>query len=229
MRFAYYSLYNFVGNYNKLLMEVDILTRQDQAILENAFYLSDDEREQAQEDLGLLQGNVTLMQLKSRLQRIMMDPYTTDGGRELTLLAQIGISTSGGQFQTSGSIDRTLLRGYLQIDEARLEEALNRNPDWVRQLFGYDRDQDLVVDSGIAYLVETYLKSYVETGGVVSGRVSAIDGSIARKNREIEAYNEHLADYERELRRKFGVMEGALDTLEKSSQAIENLNRQTER
>ncbi|MBN1837637.1 MAG: flagellar filament capping protein FliD [Spirochaetales bacterium] len=223
------ALFNFVGNYNKLLMEIDILTRQDQGIVENAVFLSDEEREQAQEDLGLLQGNVTLMQLKSRLQRIMMDPYTTEGGRELTLLAQIGISTSGGQFQTSGSIDRTLLRGYLQIDEAVLEGALNQNPDWVRQLFGFDRDKDLVVDSGVAFQVDSYLKPYVGTAGVVSGRVSAIDRSLANKDREIAAYNEHLLDYERELRRKFGVMEGALDTLEKSSQAIENLNRQTER
>ena len=52
---------------------------------------------------------------------------------------------------------------------------------------------------------------------------------MSRKNREIESYNQHLIDFEREMRRKFGVMEGALDTLEKSSQAIENLNRQPER
>jgi flagellar hook-associated protein 2 len=222
------ALINFVGNYNKLLMEMDILTRQDAAILENALYLSDDERAKAQENLGLLQGNITLMQLKSRLQRIMMDPYPTDGGREMTLLAQIGISTSGGQFQTSGGIDRNLLRGYLQIDEAKLEEALSRHADWVRQLFGHDRDKDLVVDSGIAFQTDTYLKSYVGTGGIVSGRTGAIDTSIARKSREIEDYNQHLADYEREIRRKFGVMEGALDSLEKSSQAIENLNRRAQ-
>jgi flagellar hook-associated protein 2 len=222
------ALINFVGNYNKLLMDIDILTRQDAGVIDNALYLTDDERERARKDLGLLQGNVTLMQLKSRLQRIMMDPYPTEGGREMTLLAQLGISTSGGQFQTSGGIDRNLLRGYLQIDEARLEEALNRHADWVRQLFGYDRDNDLVVDSGIAFQTDTYLKSYVATGGIVSGRTGAIDTAISRKSREIDDYNQHLVDYEREMRRKFGVMEGALDSLEKSSQAIENLNRRTQ-
>jgi flagellar hook-associated protein 2 len=223
------ALYNFVGNYNKLLMEIDVLTRQDEAIVESALYLGEEEKQRARENLGLLQGNVTLMQLKSRLQRLMMDPYPTEGGSEMTLLAQIGISTSGGKFQTSGGVDRTLLRGYLQIDEGKLEAALAQNPDGVRQLFGFDRDLDLVVDSGVAFQIDTYLKSFVETGGVVSGRVSAIDNSMARKNREIESYNQHLIDYEREMRRKFGVMEGALDSLEKSSQAIENLNRQTER
>jgi flagellar hook-associated protein 2 len=68
----------------------------------------------------------------------------------------------------------------------------------------------------------------VETGGVVTNRMSALDNSIARKEREIERYEEHLADYEAELRRKFGVMEGALENLEKSSRAIENLNRRND-
>jgi flagellar hook-associated protein 2 len=168
------------------------------------------------------------MQLKSRLQRIMMDPHRTDGGRELSLLAQIGISTSGGRFQSSGTVDRTQLRGYLQIDEAKLEESVARMGDWVKQLFGYDSDNDLTIDSGAAYQVDAYLRAYVETGGIVANRTAGIDNSIARKEREIERYNEHLQDYEAELRRKFGAMEGALDNLEKSSQAIENLNRRND-
>jgi hypothetical protein len=32
-------------------------------------------------------------------------------------------------------------------------------------------------------------------------------------------------DYEKELRRKFGIMEGALDSLEQSSKTIENFNK----
>jgi len=222
------GLYNFIGYYNRLLMHVDILTRQDEQVLESAVFLDEDEEEQAEEDLGLFQGNTTLMQLKSRLQRIMMDPHRTDGGRTLSLLAQIGISTSGGSFQSSGTVDMTRLRGYLQIDEAKLEESVARMGDWVKQLFGYDSDNDLTVDTGAAYQVDTYLKAYVETGGIVGNRMAGLDNSIARKDREIERYKEHLADYEAELRRKFGAMEGALDNLEKSSRAIENLNRRND-
>jgi flagellar hook-associated protein 2 len=125
-------------------------------------------------------------------------------------------------------VDRSRLRGYLQIDEDRLAESVNRMGDWVKQLFGYDSDNDLTVDSGAAYQIDNYLKAYVETGGVVAMRMSGLDSSIARKEREIERYEEHLTDYEAELRRKFGTMEGALENLEKSSKAIENLNRRTE-
>lgn len=222
------GLFNFIGYYNQLLMHIDILTRQDDGALEAAVFLDDDEKEQAEEDLGLFRGNTTLMQLKSRLQRIMMDPHPTDGGRALRLLAQIGISTSGGRFQTSGLVDRTRLRGYLQIDEDKLEESVNRMGDWIKQLFGYDSDNDLAIDSGAAYQIDKYLKAYVEVGGIVSSRMAVLDNSIARKDREIERYNEHLEDYEAALRIKFGAMEGALNNLEKSSQAIENLNRRND-
>ena len=222
------GLYNFIGYYNRLLMHIDILTRRDEQVLETAMFLDEGEEQQAEEELGLLQGNTTLMQVKSRLQRIMMDPHQTDGGRSLSMLAQIGISTSGGGFQSSGTVDRTRLRGYLQIDEEKLEESVTRTGDWVKQLFGYDRDNDLTVDSGAAYQIDNYLKAYVETGGIVANRLTTIDNSIARKEREIARYQEHLADYEAELRRKFGDMEGALDSLEKSSQAIENLNRRSD-
>jgi flagellar hook-associated protein 2 len=221
------ALIRFFGSYNDLLTRVDILTRKDESVIRDAQFLSEQEREQAAKDLGLFIGNTTLMQLKSRLQRIMMDPYPTDGGRELALLAQMGITTSGGTFQ-GGGLNKSLLRGYLQIDETKLEQSINRNPEWVRQLFGNDRDKDLVVDSGAAFATDSYLRSYVETGGVVAGRVGALADSISRKNREIEAYNKHLAEYEQELRRKFGIMESALDSLEQSSKAIENLNRRQE-
>jgi flagellar hook-associated protein 2 len=222
------SLIRFFGTYNDLLTQVDILTRKDEAVIQDAQYLNDAEREQARKELGLFTGNVTLMQMKSRLQRIMMDPYPTAGGRELALLAQIGVTTSGGTFQTTGVLDKSKLRGYLQLDETKLEQALARNAEWVKQLFGNDTNKDLAVDSGVAFSTDTYLGPYVATGGIVANRVSGLNDSLARKSREIEAYNRHLADYEKELRRKFGIMESALDSLEQSSKTIENFNKRQE-
>jgi len=222
------TLFNFIGYYNQLLVGIDVLSRQDEAVLEQAVFLKDAEREQARAELGLLKGNVTLMQLKSLLQRIMMNPYPTDGGQALSLLAQAGIATNPGGYQTSGVVDRTRLRGDMQIDEAKLEETVGRSGVWVKQLFGNDTDKDLVIDAGAAFQTEAALRPYVAAGGIIPNRVAALDSSISRKGREIDAYNRHLADYEQELRRKFGVMEGSLDSLEKSSRALDNLNRRTE-
>jgi flagellar hook-associated protein 2 len=125
-------------------------------------------------------------------------------------------------------LDKSKLRGYLQLDETKLEQALARNAEWVKQLFGNDTNKDLAVDSGLAFSTDTYLGPYVATGGIVANRVSALNDSLARKSREIEAYNRHLADYEKELRRKFGIMESALDSLEQSSKTIENFNKRQE-
>jgi flagellar hook-associated protein 2 len=214
----------FIGNYNQLITEIDILTRNKESIITEAVYLSAEERKEAEEKLGLLQGDITLMNMKSSLQRIMMNPYKTSGDRDMVLLAQIGISTNPGT-GGSGTIDKTLLRGYLQIDEDKLEQALRNHPEWVEELFGRDSDGDLVVDNGVAYTVENYIKPYIVTGGIIATKISTINSQVSRKQIEIKNYNEHLEDYEAQLRRKYGLMEGMLDSLEKSSQSLRNLNQ----
>lgn len=98
-------------------------------------------------------------------------------------------------------------------------------PDWVKELFGSDGDKDLIIDNGVAFSLDQYLKPYVDTGGIISARSNSLDSKISQKNREIAVYNRHLEDYEAELKRKYGRMEAALNALEKSSESLNNLNR----
>lgn len=56
-------------------------------------------------------------------------------------------------------------------------------------------------------------------------RLNTLKTKINATNKEIEDYKEYLQDYEVELRRKYGMMEGMLETLEKNSQEIENFSR----
>jgi len=213
----------FAGNYNQLITEIDILTRKKESVISEAAHLTAEERKEAAGKLGILQGDITLMNLKSSLQRIMMNPYKTSGDRDMVLLAQIGISTNPGT-GSSGAIDKILMRGYLQIDEAKLEQALRAHPEWIEELFGKDSDGDLVVDTGVAYTVDNYLKPYITTGGIIAIKIATINSQVSRKQIEIKNYNEHMEDYEAQLRRKYGMMEGMLDSLEKSSQSLKNLN-----
>ncbi len=219
------SIIKLIGHYNQVITEIDVVSRRDENIIEDAKYLSDEEREDYKKKLGALMGDISMLQLKSRLQSIMMNPYKTEGGRQLSLLAHIGISTDTRKPGSAATLDKTRLRGYLEIDEDKLDDALNEHPEWVKELFGYDTDGDLVVDSGIAYSLDRELKTYVQTGGIIATRLSNLDNQISRKNRDIESYNEHLKDYEQQLKNKFGRMEGALEALQKSSQAIQNLGR----
>ncbi|MBN2353936.1 MAG: flagellar filament capping protein FliD [Spirochaetales bacterium] len=217
------AIIGFVGTYDRLLTNIDILTRADESIVDKAVFLSDAEKEKAMDRLALLKGDVTLMQLKSNLQTIMMNSYKTSGGQQMALLAQIGISTSG---INTGAIDRTTLRGYLQIDEAKLDNALATKPELVKELFGYDRDRDLIVDTGVAFTVDSYVKPYVRIGGVIATRLQTINTQLTRKNREMTDFKKRMDDYERQLKLKYGKMEGAIEELQKSTQGLNNLNQQ---
>jgi len=164
-----------------------------------------------------------MLQLKDSLQRVMMNPYRTEGGRELSLFVQIGISTDTRKPSSAATLDKTRLRGYLEIDESQLDSAIAAHTDWIKELFGYDTDGDLVVDSGAAYALDTRLKPYVTTGGLIATRLSTLDSQISRKKTEISNYEDHLKEYEADLKYKYGKMEGALETLQKNSKALENL------
>ncbi|HOV63000.1 MAG TPA: flagellar filament capping protein FliD [Spirochaetia bacterium] len=219
------AIITFVGHYNQLLKDIQILTSRDEAVIAEIEYLSDDEKKEAEKRLGLMQGDMTLQQMKNSLQRIMMDPYPTSKGRDLSLLAQIGISTNSGSF--GGAPDARKLRGYLEINEQTLDNALKDNPSAVQELFGSDTNNDLVVDSGVAYAIDTYARGYTQTGGILALKISGLDRAIERNQRDIETYTAKLEQKQEELKRKYGMMEGALSTLEQNSQTIENFNRST--
>ncbi|WP_319561818.1 flagellar filament capping protein FliD [Marispirochaeta sp.] len=215
------TIIEFVGYYNQLISQINIYTSRDDSVVNELDYLSDDERDSAMEKLGLFQGESSLTQMKTRLQRIMMDPYSTRSGSELSLLAQIGISTNS---RTGGALRTSRLRGYLEIDESALDKALETRLESVKDLFGYDSDGDLIVDQGAAVAVDNYIRPYVQTGGIIAYKTSAIDGQIDRTSREIVNLERSLERKEQQLRREYGMMEGALQQLEDNSKALENFN-----
>ena len=117
------------------------------------------------------------------------------------------------------------LRGYLEVNEDMLDEALENRLNAVKELFGQDTDGDLIVDSGVAVAIDTYIKPYVETGGFIMTKIGNINNRIARADDDIEDYKEKMARSEQDYRKKFGAMEASLNALEQSSQQIDNFNR----
>ncbi len=219
------ELVGFVGAYDRLITDIDILTRNEESVITAATYLTDDERKKATENLGILMADSTLRTLKDTMQRLVMNAYPTSRGRDLALLAQIGISTNATAVGASSSIDKTKLRGYLEVDDAKLDEALTRYPEAVRELFGSDTDGDLVVNSGVAYALDTLIRPYVQVGGILPAKTANLDSAIDRTKKQITDYQKHLDDYQKELKRKYATMEGALNQLQKNSQSIDNFNK----
>jgi|GEM_PF-416179 len=219
------GIIDFVGRYNQLIRDINILTRREESIIDQIGYFSDEEREEARERLGLLQGDSILNRLRRSLQNIMMEPYPTREGDNLRLLAQIGISSNASGF--GGGVDASRLRGYLEINEATLDEALNTRFHAIRDLFGFDRSGNRVVDSGAAYRTHELIGPYVQSGGIIATRTGTIDGRISRTEDDIDREEERLDRREQTLRQDFGRMEGAMRELEEQQRAIENFSRQS--
>ncbi len=216
------GIISFVGNYNQVLQKIHILTSNDAAVISELDYLTDDEKETAKQNLGIFQGDTTFSQLKNRLQQIAMEAYDTNGNSNLSLLAQIGISTNSSGF--GGGVNKAKLRGYLEINEDNLDEALNGDVLQIKDLFGTDTDGDLIIDTGAAFEMDRYINSYTQIGGLVATRISGLDNQINRAESDILNMNRKLDDKELELRIKFGRMESALKTMEDSSRSIENFS-----
>ncbi len=219
------AIFNFIGSYNRALTEINILTSNRESVIEEISYFEEGEKEAAREKLGLFQGESSFMQLKNRLQRMVAAPYDTSEGRDLSMLSQMGISTNASGF--SGSVSRSRLRGYLELDESKLDEAIENQLPAVKQLFGRDTDGDLVVDSGLAYEMNEYVRSYTRSGGVIPTRIAGIENRIERTNEDITDFKDKLERKEQDLKRKYGRMESTLGELEKNEQAIQRFNSQS--
>jgi len=219
------EIIKFVFNYNQAMTQILILSSDNTDIVNEIEYFTDDEREKAMEDLGTFRADITLMQLKNRLQRITSSPYPTSLERELSMLSQIGISTNAG-VGGGGSVNVSKLRGYLEINEDLLDESLQKNSSSIRELFGQDTDGDLVIDSGVGFEMDRFLNPYIQTGGIFSNKIRMIDNNIDSTKDDIDDYKEYLADYEADLKRKYGSMEGMLNQLESSSSSLDTFNQQ---
>ncbi len=219
------AIITLVGGYNRVMAEINILSRDDPAIVSEIDYLTDEERKTATERLGLMQGDSTLSLIRSALQRTITAVYETEAGRDLALASQLGIASNASAPGASGGYDKTKMRGYLEIDEDSLKKTLADRFTAAKQFFGNDTDGDLVVNAGLAFAIDSSIRPYVETAGIIALKTGTIDSQRSREQTSIEGMDRQLARKEEELKRKYGAMEGALNRMEGTSSSIENFNK----
>ena len=223
------ALITFVGRYNQAVAEINILTQSKPEIVAELEYLSEDEAKAANERLGIFMGDSTLNQAKSAFQTIMTSRYEGQraGSQDaVMLLSQIGIST---KTSAQAGYSPSSLRGYLEIDEKKLDAALKTNLDQVKDLFGYDSDGDLIIDSGAAYQLDQRLVAYVRINGILATKTSGLDTTISSTENRIKRLEEQLDNKERQLKAQYGQMESTLNSLEGQSNTISNFARQGQR
>ncbi|MDR1072843.1 MAG: flagellar filament capping protein FliD [Treponema sp.] len=218
------AIITFVGNYNRVMAEINVLTRNDDRIVQELSYLSEEEQEGMRDRMGSFAGDSTLTQYKNAAQNAATAPYPTASGTDM--LAKYGIGTDMRMSGGSSGYDPSRLRGYLEIDEKKLDEALEMNLAEVQQLFGFDSNGDLIVDSGVAYALESLTRPYVETGGLIFIRTATIDSRIKADEQRIATLDKQLAEKEAALRIQYSQMENAYNRMEQMSNSLENFSRQ---
>ena len=220
------ALIQFVGKYNQTVAEINVLSQNKPEIIEELDYLSSDEKESYQKKLGLFFNDFSLSSAKGSMQRIISAQYRFSESAEVTMLNQIGISTNATNYS---GYNPGKMRGYLEIDEKKLDENLKNNLEDIKKIFGYDSDGDLIVDSGIGYLIDKQLTSYVQTGGILANKDSVLNRQIDSTQKKISRLESQLDDKEAELRAKYGQMEGTLNSLERQQEGISNFTKQNQR
>jgi flagellar hook-associated protein 2 len=212
------SLITLTGNYNRLMAELNVVSRTDPVVIDEITYLTDTEREDLRKRLGVFSGDSGISQMRTALQNTFTSPYRLNDGRSV-LLSEFGIGTD---VQRQGGYDRSKLRGYMQIDEKTLDATISARLSDLQALFGLDTDGDLIIDSGLAFNLDRITRPYVETGGIIALKTGSLDRNIGDNRQRIESLDRQLAVKEQTLRTQYGQMENAYNQMERMSSTLEN-------
>lgn len=214
------ALIDFVGNYNQVIAEMNVLSETKPEIVDELSYLSKEEKEEYQNKLGMFQGDFSLTNGKSNLRSIVNANYKWADEATITMLSQIGISSRASG--NGGGYNAAQMRGYLEIDEKKLDSSIENNLEEIKNIFGYDKDGDLIIDSGIAYNMDKQLSSWVQSGGIIATKNTNIDQRIKNSESTIKKLEAQLDGKEAQLRQKYGKMEGTLNSLNAQSKTLDS-------
>lgn len=222
------AIITFVGKYNQTIAEINILTTNKPEVISELDYLSKDEQEESKEKLGMFQSENSLRTGKTNMMQIVSGNYKFLDSAQITMLSQIGVSTnaSGG---TRGGYNPSQMRGYLEVDEKKLDQSLASNLNDIKNIFGYDSDGDLIIDDGIGLKLDKQLSAWVQSGGIINTKNQAIDSKIKATNTKITKLQTQLDRKEAELKMKYANMQGTLGGLESQQNSIQNFANQSNR
>ena len=219
---------NFVNAYNTLLgsIETQLATKPDSNYppltdsQKSSMSDSDIEKWNEKAQSGLLFGDDALTNIVDTMRNMLYQPVTTSDGSTITLY-QIGITTTGDI--TKG--------GQLQIDTAKLTQALQNNSAAVGDLFTkqsstyYHLDMDgqsqRKTEEGVAYRLQDIINDATSTGVYpYVGSLIAIAGTSGDTstsysiNRQLKAIDEQIDEYTQAMTDKKNALYSQFTTLE---------------
>ncbi|HEY8415267.1 MAG TPA: flagellar filament capping protein FliD [Thermaerobacter sp.] len=164
---------------------------------------------------GKLGGDALLTILRSELRRMVSDPVAAlAGSTDLDRLAAVGITTQ----------DKS---GVLQLDEAKLREALAADRAGVQRLLAGDPDAAGASDDGVFVRLRKAVDAWLETNtGLLDRRIDALDDRIQDYAEQMERMEYRLQLREQNLMRQFEALESLIATLQSQEQwLVQQINQ----
>jgi len=150
---------------------------------------------------GALTGEFAYTRFKMNLRSIISGPVSSVEEGAPNLLTSIGIK-----------IDRS---GTIKIDDSdKLQEYIDGGNSEIVNLFGSE--------NGIANKIDSLLKNYVKTGGIVDDDKKMISTRIRNIDKRISSLEDRLAIREITLRRQFIDLQRMLSSLNSQQAMIQN-------
>lgn len=201
----------FVDKYNELIAKVS--ERVTQKRYRDFTPLTDEQKDSMKEEQikkweekatsGLLRGDSVLSGVLNKMRSELGNPVD---GSTINLLSKIGISTSSDY----------LAGGKLIIDEKKLKQAIQDDPNAVANLFTQPGSGTDTKDQGIAVRLKNTLKSAIDDVTKKAGKAFyssqqfSLGKSLLDLNKRIGNFEDRLIQIEDRYYRQFSAMENAV-------------------
>ena len=176
---------------------------------------SEEEMSEEEKMRGVLKGDDFLEGIFDRLRGFIT--YKVEG--DINYLWELGITTGD-----IGTGYENMMKGHLELDEEKLRQIIEDDPNKVWEFFGSE--------NGFATKLDDCLWNLVKFNGEID-QVAGISGRIEREQRflatQIASWIERLSKREQELWRKFSAMEEVISQLQSQgnwiSQALQGSSK----
>lgn len=150
---------------------------------------------------GALSGDSSLESLRRSVRTSASAKQT--GAGDYTLLAQLGISTG------AASNDLSKLTDHLELDESKLKEALEKDPEGVKALLVGGKN-----NKGILSNMEDIVDESLKSTGYFTTKNNTLDKEKTNLSNSATAENTRVEAYQARLEKQFQAMETMVSKLQ---------------
>ena len=204
---------SFIDEYNVMMKKLEDMLNEKKTGKETAYGPLTEEEKSAMTEKQIADWEAVakkgLLRNEAGLQRMMFELrnslYESIKGVGLSP-ADIGLKT-GSYYDGTG--------GQIMLDEARLKEALEADPERVMNIFMGGSDATSSSERGLLWRIDDLMRNY--TSGSQSVSLASLENSIRRENEQIEKLQKKMYEEEERLYLKFAAMETALSKMQEQS------------